>query len=202
MENRVAVVDPLPLYRRGVATSLSEMGLETELPEDIWAWTVNGGPLTVLIGLCTPDDWRLLADLHSERPNVSVVALIDQQDTGSYLRALRSGAVCALPRATTAEALKEVLGALLNGKVVLPTEVVQTLIDAQWIDTGPGATQPSADELSWLRALAEGSTVNRVAQRAGYSEREMFRRLRTLYTKLSASSRAEALINARDKGWI
>ncbi len=202
MESRVAVLDPLPLYRRGVATSLRDLGLSADLPDDVWAWTARGDAPVVLLSLCAPADWQLLADLHAQRPQVSLVALIDEPDTSSYLRALGSGALCALPRASTAEALSQALGALMNGHVLLPTSVVRALVETRRLASGPEAAVPSQDELTWLRALATGSTIARLAEQAGYSEREMFRRLRVLYTKLSAPNRMEALTRARTLGWI
>lgn len=57
-------------------------------------------------------------------------------------------------------------------------------------------------EIDWLQQLARGITVADLAERAGYSERMMFRLLRTLYAELHASHRTEALIRARDRGWV
>jgi DNA-binding NarL/FixJ family response regulator len=60
----------------------------------------------------------------------------------------------------------------------------------------------SAERLSWLRALAAGRTVAQLADQAGYSERAMFRLLRLLYQDMGVGGRVEALLRARDEGWL
>lgn len=202
MEIRAAVVDPLPLYRRGVAASLNDIGLTTEAPDDIRAWTANPGTGLVLLSLCAPADWQLLAELHAGYPDATLLlALIEAPDTEAYLRALDSGALGAIPRASTAEALQQTVAALMNGQVLLPARVMRALVDRQGRDR-TDSTTPSPEELTWLRYLAVGSSVAQLAQRAGYSERMMFRKLRALYAKLPARNRTEALMYARDRGWL
>jgi hypothetical protein len=53
-----------------------------------------------------------------------------------------------------------------------------------------------------LRDLAQGRTVAQVADRSGYSERMMFRLLRDLYTELGVTNRTEAMLLARERGWM
>jgi DNA-binding CsgD family transcriptional regulator len=45
-------------------------------------------------------------------------------------------------------------------------------------------------------------TVRQLADRAGYSERMMFRLLRDLYDRLRVKGRTEALMLARERGWL
>jgi DNA-binding CsgD family transcriptional regulator len=44
--------------------------------------------------------------------------------------------------------------------------------------------------------------VVRLADRAGYSERAMFRLLRQLYLRIGARNRTEALMRAHERGWL
>jgi DNA-binding CsgD family transcriptional regulator len=53
-----------------------------------------------------------------------------------------------------------------------------------------------------LRQLAAGATVAQLADRAGYSERAMFRLLHALYRQLGARSRIEAILHAQTSGWL
>lgn len=57
-------------------------------------------------------------------------------------------------------------------------------------------------EISWIRQLTQGLAVARLAERAGYSERMMFRLLRDLYQRWGVANRTEAIIHARDNGWL
>lgn len=56
--------------------------------------------------------------------------------------------------------------------------------------------------MEWLAALASGSTVARLANETGYSERVMFRRLADLYGRLGVSGRAEAIVAAERLGLL
>jgi hypothetical protein len=62
---------------------------------------------------------------------------------------------------------------------------------------GTGTAQTASSS-----TLAGGSTAAERARAAGYSERTMFRLLRALYRKLPVRNRTEALMYARDHGWI
>ena len=58
------------------------------------------------------------------------------------------------------------------------------------------------EERDWLIALSHGTTVVRLADDFGYSERAMFRRLADLYVRLGATNRDEAVIAAQRAGLL
>ena len=197
MRIRVAVVDPLPLCGRGVVAALADLGYPADTPDDVWAWLSGTSGQAVVLGVVADRDWRLLAELHEARPALPVLAMLDRPDVRGYVRAVRAGAAGAVARTGTPSALQQAFTALVNGQVLVPAEVMRALAAD---DRGEPA--PSDQELAWLRQLARGSTVAALARSAGYSERMMFRRLRELYGRLPARNRTEALIHARDNGWI
>jgi DNA-binding NarL/FixJ family response regulator len=69
-------------------------------------------------------------------------------------------------------------------------------------DSRPDGDIPSPREIDWLHQLAGGLTVGQLAARVGYSERMMFRLLRELYDRLQVKGRTEALMLARQRGWL
>ena len=50
--------------------------------------------------------------------------------------------------------------------------------------------------------LASGRIVSQLAERSGYSERAMFRLLRKVYVRMQVRNRTEALLRARQQGWL
>jgi DNA-binding NarL/FixJ family response regulator len=60
----------------------------------------------------------------------------------------------------------------------------------------------SETERAWLRRLAAGGTVAGLARDCAYSEREMYRRLSDLYTRLGGRTRTEALLLAERHGLL
>ncbi|MBB5082330.1 DNA-binding NarL/FixJ family response regulator [Nonomuraea endophytica] len=119
----------------------------------------------------------------------------------THVRALAAGAVAAVPRDVQPSAVRATVESVVAGRTVLPIDVLRGLTTPGAV-TPPEAVPPSPRELGWLRELSTGATVADVADRAGYSERMMFRLLRELYTRMRAGNRTEALLLARERGWL
>lgn len=201
MSVRVAVFDPLPVFRLGVMAALGDVGLRSEAPEDLLAWIGEQPPRVVLMTLRSADDWGLLARIHDKRPDAVIVAVLEDTGVPSYVRALRAGAVSALPRDAPPEGVREVFEAAVRGTSMVPVEVLRALASLE-APQPHDPDRPSPREIEWLQQLATGVTVAQLADRAGYSERAMYRMLRGLYARLNVNSRTEALMHARDQGWL
>lgn len=201
MSVRIAVLDPLPVFRHGVMAALGDAGFRSETPEDLMAWVRDEQRRVVLMTLRSADDWALLGQLHRARPDVIVVAILEDAGVTAYVRALSAGAVSAVPRDAAPEGIRQVFEAAMRGISLLPVEVVRALASPG--ERSPQAQDaPTAHEIEWLQQLAGGVTVAQLADRAGYSERAMFRLLRSLYAKLDVKSRTEALMLAHERGWL
>ncbi len=200
MTVRIAVVDPLPLFQQGMAAALADLGHPVDLPDDILAWR-RSARAVVMLTLQAERDWNLLRRLRAEWPAVPVVVLLDDSSGATGVRAMRAGALSVLPRAVAAPILRRTVQAVLDGQAVLPAEVAAALVTAA---ADPPGVPPalSGDQLAWLRQLADGATVAQLANRAGYSERAMFRLLRGAYERIGVRSRIEAIMYARDAGWL
>ena len=198
---RIAVCDPLPMFHRGVADVMRIAGYDVESPEDLLAWAAAGdGPHVVLLTLLQPADWALLARLREHRPAATLIAVIENGDLVLSIRALTSGAAGVMAREADLDMVRLVLAAATYGRSILPVEVIRALTSTD----RPSRPRPvpSETEIAWLRQLAQGLTVARLAERAGYSERMMFRLLRDLYERWGVANRTEAIIHARDNGWL
>ena len=140
----------------------------------------------------------MLSDLGLDRPAVRTVALVTDEAAAS--RAVLNGAAAVLSREVGAAHLRDACRAVLRDEYVLPAPVVRELLRrvARWDDKVLLADR----ELGWLRDLSQGHTVAAVAARSGYSERMMFRLLSDLYAKLGVANRTEAMLLARERGWM
>ncbi|GAB7040399.1 MULTISPECIES: response regulator transcription factor [Catenuloplanes] len=199
MPIRVAVVDPLPVFVEGLTAILSSEGVEPETPEDLIAWAAGDAPSAILLSLLSAREWTLLAEIHRLRPDVSVVALVETPGPETSLRALAAGAIGVLPRAASPSSVRFAFRAAVDGLSLLPVDLMRTLVANQ----PRTVSGPLSDrEIDWLRRLTEGISVSRLADRAGYSERMMFRLLNQTYAKLGVDNRTKAIIAARDRGWL
>lgn len=200
MPVRIAVSDPLPVYRRGMMATLGEAGFNPEAPDDLLAWVRQEHRRVVLLTLDAPSDWTLLAELRHTRQDLLVVAILSDVSVRTYVNAITAGAAAAVPRDASPEAVRRVFEEAVEGFSVLPVEVVEALATPHRRTETRSA--PAAHEVDWLRELAGGATIAQLAKNSGYSERAMFRLLRDLYQRLDVSTRTEALILAQQHGWL
>jgi DNA-binding NarL/FixJ family response regulator len=123
-------------------------------------------------------------------------------NTAEHVRALTAGAVAVVPRHALPATVREVFEAALHSRCILPVDVLRALAAASPSTTLQPDIVPSPQELEWLRQMADGRTVARLAASVGYSDRMMFRLLRNLYDRLNVKGRTDALVLARTMGWI
>ncbi|MGY0002463.1 DNA-binding response regulator [Micromonospora sp. I033] len=198
----VAVVDPLPVFRAGAAATLAAAAHVVEQPSDLLAWAREHPTSVLVLTLGSERDWSLLTTVTYRYAAVAVVALTSDPIPAVGVRAVWAGARCVLPRSTSLEALRQAVQAAADGVSILPAEVLRALGGHEGAESLNMPRPLSEEQLSWLRALARGSTVTRLASMAGYSERAMYRLLRSLYAQLGVRSRTEALIRAQSLGLI
>ncbi|MET8202403.1 DNA-binding response regulator [Micromonospora taraxaci] len=197
---RVAIVDPLPVFRHGAVAALTAAGHVVQTPTDVVGWATASSEGIVVLTVLAENDWIGLTTLRAAQPQVKLVILLEDTAVAASVRAVKSGAVSVLPRRATPEALCRCIDAVVDGIAMLPTDVVTTLA-AEAREHGT-VVPVSLAKIGWLRALASGTTVSQLAVHAGYSERAMYRLLRDLYQDLGVGNRVEALILAHGRGWL
>jgi DNA-binding NarL/FixJ family response regulator len=177
-------------------TVLTAAGHRVDTPDDVVAWASSRRSAVVLLTLLDGADWELLARLRNEPLTVVIAVLPDLLPTG--VRAVQLGARSVLSRRAGPAALRRTVEAATDGQAVLPAEVLTALAGAP-----PGELRAlSEEQLSWLRALATGSTVAELAATAGFSERAMFRILKHLYRVMGVQNRMQAVLRAQELGWL
>ena len=193
-QTTVAIVEPLPAYRRGLAAAFADVGFAVEelAGYDEAATDVDAVAFTI----DSEEAWAGLAAL-VEVPRAAVVALLADATVTGYRRALRLGLAGTVPREAPTEQIVAVVCAALAGTTLLPCPIARQLAERCGIE------QPlpiSDSEASWLRAMAEGTTIATLAQAARYSERQMHRLIANLYKRIGAANRQQALVFAARYG--
>lgn len=187
------------MFRQGTAAVLSAAGHAVETPGDVLAWLPRAKTSLILLTVLAEDDWSLLAQLADGSTPHVVIAVLEHESDMPGVRAVQAGARSVLPRDVDADTLKLTVEATINGWSVLPARTTAALA----VGTKPDSVAvPSTDQLTWLRQMAAGATVAQVADRAGYSERAMFRMLQSLYRQLGVRNRIEAILRAQTSGWL
>lgn len=193
-----------PVVQRGIAAEFADTEFDAvEVQEcDVARWAADGG--MVVVGVRSNDDLDLLIDLREGSPEAVVVALVDETGNDLVRGALRAGANSSVPIESDPQAIVLALRAAEGDMSLVPAALRQLLIDGAPTIGGGFLSNDvlSADEIGWLRELAGGATVAQLADRAGYSQREMFRLLGACYKKLGAKTRIAALMRAAKRGLV
>jgi DNA-binding NarL/FixJ family response regulator len=180
---------------------LAEASFAPEQPDDPRSWAAGRGPRAVLLAVETAGDLGLVVDLHAEREDLVVVALVREPSPDAVCQALLAGACSAAGWDATGEELVALLDAGLQERSIIPTPVARQLVRGR---PGNGMLPAPLNEtqVEWLRQLASGMTVAVLAERVGYSERETYRLLGAIYRTLGARNRSQALVKAAQLGLL
>lgn len=183
----VAVFADPPCYRRGLSAALEEAGYRVAEPVDIDTWAVEHVERVASAALVTVESRQTTALEPFRLGGASIVAIIRHPTADDYRQAILRGVAGAVDWAATPGVVLDVLAAALRGFTLLPLEI------ARMMSLSRISSEPSDAEVTWLRLLAQGTTISRLAQRYHYSEREMYRRLNHLYARIGVGGRIEAI---------
>ena len=187
------------LYAHGLLQALVAAGVGPVAradgnPSEVLA---RSGRLIIVIPPDEPQRWYRMVEQLARQEEVTFVELTADEGVEGFASALRRGAVGVLPPGAELELAVEVLRSAVAGLVVLPERIARAIHQPS-TTTAPPPLQ--ARERQWLRQLGTGTTVSALAESAAYSEREMYRLLSKLYTRLGAANRTEALLRAERWG--
>jgi DNA-binding NarL/FixJ family response regulator len=194
-------IDSLPIFQQGIMAILGTVDLVAEAPPDLLAWSDQQTHGVVVLTVESQADWQLMAKLRQERSSLIILAMLVDTSIPAYLRAMAAGTTTAVPRDASPERLLQVFEEAIQGMSLLPVDVVRAMAGSS-ASSEEVEDRPTSRELDWLRQLANGSTVARLAEQAGYSERAMFRLLQALYRRMGVKNRTEALIQAHRQRWL
>jgi len=182
----VGVVHPVPAYRYGLTSGLSEVGFVVRSAASIAELDEGWDACLLMIG--SARECEALTSLHHSG---AIVALLADPAPAHYQMALRCGASGAVAQSAPIHEIVRVLDASLGGMALLPVELVRALTGGP-VPT-PEALQLSGPLVGWLRALSQGMSIAAIARTAGYSERQMYRQMQRLYRRIGARNRREAI---------
>lgn len=196
----VAAVNTPRLLALGLSRDLEEWGYSVEPVADPRAWARNHSITLLLVVVRSMDDVAFLAELTKDLPSAAVVALLDPMSMERLYLCLGAGARGCISADWSTEDMAMALEAGLRGMTIMPTSVALRLAATE--TTRTSVRSLTSTQQDWLRDLASGTTVHALATQVGFSEREMYRRLRQVYRAIGCTTRTEALIRASACGML
>ena len=190
--------------RLGTPKTLRVVVGAVELSLDEQIDTVQPDVLLVDLGAVRVGAW--LRDLGTLRLPPGVVMLTDDPRPALGVELLRRGGRAVLPRHASSEEIVAAIEAVAAGLVVLHPEVMTSLRSASL--ARPGAVAAVADqrltarEIEILGLIAEGLGNKAIAARLRISDHTVKFHIASIFAKLSAGSRTEAVTIGVRQGLI
>lgn len=199
MAKRVALFNAPPALVMGLCALSDHSGYRFESILDPLRWVEHHQHPAVLMAIRDRGDLHWVVDLTEAEPD-SVVVTVVEDHRGDIVRdSLAAGASGAVSHEADVADVLSALNTALTQSPMLPAAMAG-------VHTADGHEQEplclESYELDWLQAMARNTSVARLGRLAGFSEREMYRRLEAVYYKMGVSNRNEALLKASRLGWI
>jgi two-component system, NarL family, response regulator YdfI len=138
--------------------------------------------------------------------NSALVILTDNFENSQVADALRSGVRAILPREATAEEIVVAIQASLAGSVVLHPDAFGSVLFptslGEQAELDPSAQILTPREIEVLRMIAEGLGNKEIASKLRISDHTVKFHISSIFVKLGASSRTEAVTIGIRKGLI
>jgi DNA-binding NarL/FixJ family response regulator len=212
---RVVIIDPQPMFRRGIAAALAEdasISLVTDVPDVSKALerVRRGGADVVLCEVALLDDAGVPAPtrLRQEWPEAHLVVITAGEDDSDLATAVRAGARGYLLRDCTPDELRQAVVAAAAGRSLLPPAIASRLLDefalmARRSEHGnEGVGSLSRREREVLGLVAEGLNNRAIAERLFISENTVKNHVRNIHEKLGVHTRMEAVVRAVREGLL
>ncbi|MGV4322160.1 response regulator [Bacillus mojavensis] len=206
--NKVLIVDDHLVVREGL-----KLLIETNDNYTIIGEAENGKKAVYLTDELKPD--IILMDLYmpemsgleaikqiKEKHNLPIIILTTYNEDHLMIEGIELGAKGYLLKDTSSETLFHTMDAALRGEVLLQPDIIKRFqeIQLERMKKPSSDTQLTEKEIVVLKAIAKGLKSKAIAFDLGISERTVKSRLTSIYNKLGADSRTEAVTIAMQRG--
>lgn len=209
MRTKALLVDDHPLFRDGIVLLIGhefpqwELQQAGSLSQALECLDRDPDIALVLLDLGLPDNEGLagLIRLQAHAPGPRYVVLSSSDGQQTILSAIEHGASGFIPKTSQTGAMLGALRTVLGGGIFLPLQVSSA---------GPAAAShavPTSERLGIsprqvdvLRLLIEGKSNKVICRELGISESTVKTHLATIFRKLDATSRTQAVIAAARMG--
>lgn len=158
-------------------------------------------PDVILMDLYMPEMSGLEAIKQiKEHSDVPIIILTTYNEDHLMIEGIESGANGYLLKDTSSETLFHTMDAAVRGEVLLQPDILQRFRKMKMERVNANETQLTEKEIVVLEAVAKGHKSKAIAFDLGISERTVKARLTSIYNKLGADSRTEAVTIAMQKG--
>ncbi|MCB0977415.1 MAG: response regulator transcription factor [Acidimicrobiales bacterium] len=212
MTIRLLLADDHRMLREGLRRSLTDEGFDVigEASDGAEAVEMAAAllPDVVLMDVTMPDVDGVEATrrLKSSHPDIPVVMLTMHADETVIADAMRAGAVGYLVKDCSTDEIAETLKLATNADTTLSTELAGVMLDeVRRIDPVPADDSDrivTKREVEVLQLIADGCSTQEVADSLYISQKTVKNHLASIYQKLDARDRTQAVLQAVRMGIV
>ena len=213
MPIRLMLADDHRMLREGLGRSLTEEGFEIvgEASDGEEAVRLAGqlAPDVILMDVTMPDVDGVEATrrITREHPGIRIVMLTMHADESVIAEALRAGAVGYLVKDCSTDEIADAVRMAANDEATLSPELATAMLDeVRRIDPTPAEEESeqvvTKREIEVLQLIADGCSTPEVAEQLFISQKTVKNHLASIYHKLDARDRTQAVLQAVRMGIV
>ncbi len=208
---KIILVDDHTVVRQGLALLLSDSkyGIEVvgEAADGLEAVELARKlqPVVVLMDLMMPgmDGLTATKAIKAQQPQAGILILTSLGEDSTVEAAIKSGALGYVRKDSPASELVDAIRSVATGRLSLPQDLVaQFLTGGRKVRSPQGHPALTAREQEVLVCLAQGLTDDEIAQILGISRPTVRSHVGKILTKLDASNRTQAALQAHKMGLL
>lgn len=195
---RVLVADDHQLLRQALRRALEDNGLtvvgEAADGEEAVRLAESLRPDIVVMDVTMPIMGGIEATsiVHEHLPNIRIVVLTMHDEHSLIVQAIDAGASAFLNKDCSLQQVVETVIQVVDGEVLLSPEIAANMLGAMTPANGSPLTKRE-DEI--LQAIADGSSTTEVARDLFISAKTVKNHLASIYEKLNARDRTQAVLS-------
>lgn len=206
------LADDHRILREGLARNLREHGFDVvgqaQDGDEAIGLAEELNPDVILMDVTMPhvDGLEATRQIHLNQPHIRIVMLTMHADHDVFAKAIRNGAVGYLVKdCSTPELVEAVTMAAGTDILVSPQLAISMLDEVQRLGTAADATGDNDItplEIEVLQLIVDGHPTNDISFKLGISTKAVKEHLTSIYAKLQARDRTEAVMRAVRMGIV
>ncbi len=208
MTIRLLLADDHRMLRDTLKRSMLDEGFEVvgeaSDGQEAVALALELQPDLVLMDVTMPemDGVEATRRIHDEAPDIRVVMLTMHADQDIIAAAIRAGAVGYLVKDCSFEEVAETIRQAMSADTDVSPEVAATMLAEAQDLSGDGDSVITKREIEVLQLIADGCSTPEVAEKLYISQKTVKNHLASIYAKLDARDRTQAVLQAVRMGIV